>query len=63
MKPVGVENERVMTIFVKSFSGQQQIGKTPLSAINAIFTYFAILEKNKKKMPLKTKDSEVSEYV
>ena len=42
MRPVQVENERVMTIYVKNFTGQQKIGKTPLSAINAIFTYFAI---------------------
>ena len=42
MKPVEVENVGVMTIFVKSFPGQQKIGKTTFSAINAIFTYFAI---------------------
>ena len=42
MKPVEVENVGVMTIFVKSFSGQQKYGKTTLSAKNVIFTYFAI---------------------
>ena len=44
MKPVEVEYVGVMTIFVKSFPGQQKNGKTPLSAKNAIFTYFAILK-------------------
>ena len=42
MKPVEVENVGVMTIFVKSFPGQQKNGKTTFSAINAIFAYFAI---------------------
>ena len=40
MKPVEVDNVEVMDIFVKSFLGQQKIGKTSFSAINAIFTYF-----------------------
>ena len=42
MKPVEVENVGVMNIFVKSFPGQKKIGKTPFSAINALFTFFAI---------------------
>ena len=43
MKPVEVENVGVMTIFVKSFPGQQKYGKkTTFSATKAIFTYFAI---------------------
>ena len=41
MKPVEVENVGVMTISVKSLPGQQKSGKWPLSAKNAIFTYFA----------------------
>ena len=40
MKPIEVENVGVVNIFGKSFLGQQKIGKTPFSAINAIFTYF-----------------------
>ena len=40
MKPVEVENVGVMTISVKSLPGQQKSGKSPLSAKNAIFTYF-----------------------
>ena len=42
MKPVEVENVGVMNIFVKSFLGQLKIGKTPFSAINAIFAYYLI---------------------
>ena len=62
MKPVEVEYVGVMTIFVKSFPGQQKNGKTTLSAKNAIFTYFAI-PNNLVLLPLKNRDSEVSEYV
>ena len=40
MKPIEVENVGVVNIFGKSFLGQQKIGKTPFSAINAIFSYF-----------------------
>ena len=40
MKPIEVENVGVVNIFGKSFLGQQKIGKTPFSAINAILTYF-----------------------
>ena len=43
MKPIEVENVGVVNIFGKSFLGQQKIGKTPFSAINAIFTYFVFL--------------------
>ena len=43
MKPIEVENVGVMNIFVKSFLGQQKIGKTPFSAKNAIFANFCIL--------------------
>ena len=42
MKPIEVENVGVVNIFGKSFLGQQKIGKTPFSAINAIFAYFVI---------------------
>ena len=42
MKPVEVKNVGVMNILKKSFVGQQKIGKTPFSAINAIFAYFVI---------------------
>ena len=42
MKPVEIENEQVITFFVKKNPGQQKIGKTPLCVINAIFAYFAI---------------------
>ena len=44
MKHVEVKNVGVMNIFVKNYPGQFVFGKTPLLAINAIFTYFAILK-------------------
>ena len=42
MKDVGVKNVGVMTISVKYFLGQQKVRKTPLSVVNAIFTYLNI---------------------
>ena len=63
MKPVEIENERVITFFVKKIPGQQKIGKTPLCVINAIFAYFAIFL---VLLPLKSRgsrDSEVFKYV
>ena len=39
MKPIEVENVGVVNIFGKSFLGQQKIGKTPFSAINAILHF------------------------
>jgi len=39
---VEVENEGVMTIFIKSFPGKKKNGKTPISVKKAIFTYFVI---------------------
>ena len=58
MKPVEIENERVITFFVKKNPGQQKIGKTPLCVINAIFAYFAIFL---VLLPLKSRDSRDSE--
>ena len=36
MKPVEIENERVITFFVKKIPGQQKIGKTPLCVITLL---------------------------
>ena len=63
MKPVEIENERVITFFVKKIPGQQKIGKTHLCVINAIFAYFAIFFSHLAILPLKGRDSEVFKYV
>ena len=61
MKPVEIENERVITFFVKKNPGQQKIGKTPLCVINAIFAYFAYFAIFLVLLPLKSRDSRDSE--
>ncbi len=62
MKPIEVENVGVMNILEKSFIGQQKYGKTPFSAINAIFAYFVITI-FLKFICIKNKDTEVFKYV
>ena len=62
MKPVEVENVGVMTIFVKSFPGQQKKEKL-LSQLKMQFSHTLLFRNNLVLLPLKNRDSEVSEYV
>ena len=59
MKPVEIENERVITFFVKKIPGQQKIGKTPLCVMQFLHTlpFFTITIL----LPLKSRDSRDSE--
>ena len=62
MKPVEVENVGVMTSFVKSFPGQQKIGKL-LSQLKMQFTHTLLFQNNLVILPLKSRDSEVFKCV
>ena len=62
MKPIEVKNVGVMPIFVKSFPGQKKIGKL-LSQLWMQFSQTLIFQYNLVILPVKSRDSEVSEYV
>ena len=63
MKPVEIENERVITFFVKKIPGQQKIGKTPLCVIMQFLHTLHTLPFFLVLLPLKSRDSEVFKYV
>ena len=62
MKPVEVENVGVMTIFVESFSGHENMEKL-LSQLKMQFSHTLLFRNNLVLLPLKNRSSEVSEYV
>ena len=62
MKPVEVENVGVMTIFVKVSLDNKKMEKL-LSQLKMQFSHTLLFRNNLVLLPLKNRDSEVSEYL
>ena len=62
-EPVEVENEGVMTIFIKSFPGRRKKWKKHLYLLKRQCSHTLSFQHNFVLLPLKIRDSEVFKYV